>query len=203
MIKEACVESFSEAMAAQQAGANRVELCENLAVGGTTPSFGTIKHCCQELKIPVAVMIRPRGGDFCYSDAEFSIMKEDIVICRELGAEAVVFGILTPKNNIDVERTRILAELAHPMHTVFHKAFDETADPFKAIDQLINLGISRILTSGTCETAFEGKDILQKLITQANGRITIVAAGKVTSGNLETLANLISTSEFHGKRIVK
>jgi copper homeostasis protein len=202
MIKEACVESFTEARAAQQAGANRIELCENLTVGGTTPSYGTIKVCCQELKIPVAAMIRPRGGNFCYSDDEFRIMKEDIGVCRDLGVEAVVFGLLTKEKKIDIERTCVLVELAQPMHTVFHKAFDETADPFEAIEQLISLGITRILTSGTCETAFEGQEMLRKLIAQVDGRISIVVAGKITSENLEILRELIPATEFHGKRIV-
>jgi copper homeostasis protein len=203
MVLEACVESFSEAVAAQKAGAGRIELCENLAVGGTTPSYGTIKWCCSHLKIPVVTMIRPRRGDFCYSEDEFRIMQEDIEICKKLGSKAVVFGILTKENKIDIERTRILVELAQPMQTVFHKAFDESEDPFDALEQLIGLGITRILTSGTKSTALEGQEILRKLIAQAAGRITILVCGKVTYGNLNELQELIPAKEFHGKRVVK
>jgi copper homeostasis protein len=203
MILEACVESYSEAIAFQLAGAGRIELCENLFVGGTTPSYGTIKMCCNNLKIPVATMIRPRGGDFCYSDDEFSIMQEDVKVCKALGSQGVVFGLLTKENKIDVERTKILANLAGSMQTVFHKAFDEVNDPFEALEQLIEIGITRILTSGTKETAFEGQEILRKLIKQAAGRITILVAGKVTFESLEQLQEIIPASEFHGKRIVK
>ncbi|HEX3009177.1 MAG TPA: copper homeostasis protein CutC [Bacteroidales bacterium] len=203
MILEACVESYSEAIAFQLAGAGRIELCENLFVGGTTPSYGTIKMCCNNLNIPVATMIRPRGGDFCYSDDEFSIMQEDVKVCKALGSQGVVFGMLTKENKIDVERTKILVNLAGSMQTVFHKAFDEVNDPFEALEQLIEIGITRILTSGTKETAFEGQEILRKLIKQAAGRITILAAGKVTFENLQQLQEIIPASEFHGKRIVK
>lgn len=203
MILEACVESFSEALAAQSAGAGRIELCENLAVGGTTPSYGTIKLCCRHLKIPVATMIRPRGGDFCYSEDEFRIMQEDVEICKKLGSQGVVFGILTKENKIDIERTRILVDLAQPMQTVFHKAFDELEAPFDAMEQLIGIGVNRILTSGTKSTAMEGQEIIRELIAQAAGRITILVAGKVTFENLKELEELIPAKEFHGKRVVR
>lgn len=203
MILEACVESFSEAVMRQRNGAGRIELCENLAVGGTTPSFGTIKQCCRKLQIPIATMIRPRGGDFCYSDDEFEIMKEDISVCKELGSQGVVFGLLTKENKIDLERTKILVELAQPMQTVFHKAFDETADPFEALEQLVEIGVTRILTSGTKPTAMEGQEILRQLILQAGNRITILVAGKVTFENIQELQEIIPAKEFHGKRIVQ
>lgn len=202
MILEACVESFSEAMIAEASGAGRIELCENLAVGGTTPSYGTIRLCCQRLTIPVATMIRPRGGDFCYSEDEFIIMQEDTRICQDLGSQGVVFGLLTPDNKIDKEKTKILVELAQPMQTVFHKAFDEIADPFEALEQLTELGITRILTSGTKTTAMEGQDILRRLIKQAGNRISILVAGKVTYENLQELQKLIPAKEFHGKKII-
>jgi len=203
MIIEACVENFSDAWKAQLAGANRIELCENLAVGGTTPSYGTIKTCCRKLKIPIATMIRPRGGSFYYSDAEFEIMKEDIGICKTLGSQSVVFGLLTKNNKIDVERTKTLINLAQPMQAMYHKAFDEIADPFDALEILIDLGVTRILTSGTKNTALEGQVILRKLINQAAGRISIVVAGKVTFDNLDILSKLIPAKEFHGKNIVQ
>ncbi|NJK95287.1 MAG: copper homeostasis protein CutC [Bacteroidales bacterium] len=203
MILEACVESYYEALIAQKSGATRVELCENLAVGGTTPSWGTIKMCCSDLEIPVAVMIRPRGGDFCYSEKEFEIMQEDIRVCKELGVQGVVFGILTSNNQIDIERTQILTNLAHPLQVVFHKAFDEATDPFLALEQLVEIGITRILTSGTKVTALEGQEILRKLIKQANDRISILVAGRVTYENIDDLKTLIPAREFHGRKIVK
>lgn len=202
MILEACVENFLEAAAAQKAGAGRIELCENLAVGGTTPSYGTIQACCRELKIPVAVMIRPRGGDFYYSGEEFRIMQEDIRICRELGVQAVVFGILTVQKKIDTDRTKLLTGLAYPMQTVFHKAFDEVPDPFEALERLIETGITRILTSGTKRTALEGHEILNKLIKQAAGRITIMPAGNITHENVKQVQALIPAGEYHGRRIL-
>lgn len=202
MIKEACIENFTDAFAAQQAGANRVELCENLQVGGTTPSYGTIKTCVEKLQIPSFVMIRPRGGDFVYSADELEIMKADIEVCKQLHVPAVVFGLLTNDGLIDEANTFELIELARPMQVTFHKAFDELKDPLAGLEILIKLGVDRILTSGTKPTATEGKELLNQLIEKANGRLTIVAAGKVTKENLPQLSKTIHTTEFHGKKIV-
>lgn len=202
MIREACVESFTEAVAARLAGADRVELCENLQVGGTTPSYGTIRRCVEKLGIPAFVMIRPRGGDFCYSPDELEIMKTDIAVCRQMGVPSVVFGLLTPDHQIDEKNTAELIRLARPMKVTFHKAFDETKDPIAGTDTLIRLGVDRILTSGTKSTAAEGAAVLNSLVEKAAGRIIIVAAGKVTRENLPELSRIIQTSEFHGKKIV-
>lgn len=202
MIKEACIENFTQAGAAQQAGANRVELCENLAVGGTTPSYGTIKACMEKLSIPPFVMIRPRGGDFVYSEEELEIMQMDIDCCKQLGVPAVVFGLLTADGEIDVANTQMLVDRARPMQVTFHKAFDELANPLAGIDTLVELGVDRLLTSGTKATAKEGTEILNQLIERANGKLTIVAAGKVTRDNLADLSQTIQTTEFHGKAIV-
>jgi copper homeostasis protein len=202
MILEACVESFSEALAAQKAGANRIELCENLAVGGTTPSYGTIKLCCSELKIPVVVMVRSRGGNFVYTKEEFEIMKEDILVCKQLGVSAVIFGLLTSQNQIDISRNRALVELAYPMQSVFHKAFDEVENVCEALEILIKEGFTRILTSGGKTTAREGADVINKLIVQVNNRISIMAAGKITYENLMEHQKIINAHEFHGRRIV-
>ncbi len=202
IITEACIENFAQALAAQQAGANRIELCENLALGGTTPSFGTIKACVEKLDIPSFVMIRPRGGDFVYSDEELQIMQADIKCCKQLGAPTVVFGLLTKNGKIDEANTRKLIELARPMQVTFHKAFDELRDPLEGLETLIQLGVDRILTSGTKATASEGAEILNQLIQQADGRITIVAAGKVTKDNLLEISQTIHNQEFHGKQIV-
>ena len=202
MIKEACVESFEKALEAQNNGANRIELCENLAVGGTTPSYGTVKVCLEKLDIPIFPMIRARGGNFIYSKDEIEIMKEDIKIFKELGVKGVVLGCLTSNNKIDLELTKELVDLAYPMEVTFHKAIDEIQNPLDYIDDLVNIGIKRILTSGGKATAFEGKDLINKMIKKSNGRIKIVVAGKVTKENLNGLSNLISANEFHGKLIV-
>ena len=202
MIKEACVESFEKALEAQNNGANRIELCENLAVGGTTPSYGTVKVCLEKLDIPIFPMIRARGGNFIYSKDEIEIMKEDIKIFKELGAKGVVLGCLTSDNKIDLELTKKLVNLAYPMEVTFHKAIDEIQNPLDYIDNLINIGIKRILTSGGKATALEGKDLINEMIKKSNGRLKIVVAGKVTKENLNGLSNLISANEFHGKLIV-
>ena len=202
MIKEACVESFEKALEAQNNGANRIELCENLVVGGTTPSYGTVKICLKKLNIPIFLMIRARGGNFIYSKEEIEIMKEDIKIFKELGVKGVVLGCLTFDNKIDLELTKELVDLAYPMEVTFHKAIDEINNPLDYIDDLVNIGIKRILTSGGKATAFEGKDLINKMIKKSNGRIKIVVAGKVTKENLNELSNLISADEFHGKLIV-
>ena len=202
MIKEACVESFEKALEAQSNGAHRIELCENLAVGGTTPSYGTVKICLEKLNIPIFPMIRARGGNFVYSKDEIEIMKEDIKIFKELGVKGVVLGCLTSDNKIDLELTKELVDLAYPMEVTFHKAIDEILNPLDYIDDLVNIGIKRILTSGGEATALEGKDLINEMIKKSNGRLKIVVAGKVTKGNLNGLSNLISADEFHGKLIV-
>ncbi len=202
MIKEACVESFEKALEAQNNGANRIELCENLAVGGTTPSYGTVKVCLEKLDIPIFPMIRARGGNFIYSKDEIEIMKEDIKIFKELGVKGVVLGCLISNNKIDLELTKELVDLAYPMEVTFHKAIDEIQNPLDYIDDLVNIGIKRILTSGGKATALEGKDLINEMIKKSNGRLKIVVAGKVTKENLNGLSNLISANEFHGKLIV-
>ena len=202
MIKEACVESFEKALESQNHGANRIELCENLAVGGTTPSYGTVKICLEKLNIPIFPMIRARGGNFIYSKDEIEIMKEDIKIFKELGVKGLVLGCLTSDNKIDLELTKELVDLAYPMEVTFHKAIDEIQNPLDYIDDLVNIGIKRILTSGGKATALEGKDLINEIIKKSNERLKIVVAGKVTKENINELSNLISTDEFHGKLIV-
>ena len=202
MIKEACVESFEKSLEAQNNGANRIELCENLSVGGTTPSYGTVKICLEKLNIPIFPMIRARGGNFVYSKEEIEIMKEDIKVFKDLGVKGVVFGFLTSDNKIDLELTKTLVNLAYPMEITFHKAIDEISNPLDYIEDLVNIGIKRILTSGGKATALEGKDLINEMIKKSNGRLKIVVAGKVTKENLNGLSNLISADEFHGKLIV-
>lgn len=202
MIKEACVESFEKSLESQNKGANRIELCENLSVGGTTPSYGTVKICLEKLNIPIFPMIRARGGNFVYSKEEIEIMKEDIKIFKELGIKGIVLGCLTHDNKIDLELTKELVDLAYPMEVTFHKAIDEISNPLDYIDDLANIGIKRILTSGGKATALEGKNLINEMIKKSNGRIKIVVAGKVTKENFSELSNLICADEFHGKLIV-
>ena len=202
MIKEACVESLIDALEAEKRGADRIELCDNLSQGGTTPSYGTIKVALSTLKIPVFPIIRPRGGDFYYTPAEIEVIKEDIKVCKSLGAKGVVLGLLTKDKKIDFEVLSQLVELAKPMEVTFHKAIDELEDPTLVIDELINIGVKRILSSGTKPTALEGKDMLNKMIEKAGDRLTIVVAGKVTKEILPEVSSLISAKEYHGKVIV-
>lgn len=201
VVLEACVGSYSEAIAAINKGANRIELCENLYEGGTTPSYGTIKKV-RELAIPTFVMIRPRGGDFYYSQAEIEIMKEDIKMCKELGVLGVVFGVLTKDKKIDYPLLKELVELSKPMSITFHKAIDEIENPENEILNLAKIGIDRILTSGKKNTAFEGAELLNKFINIAQNKIKIIVCGGVTFENFQEINKLIPNTEYHGKKIV-
>ena len=179
---EICVEGLTSALAAF--GASRVELCENLAVGGVTPSAGAIAVACERLVIPVHVLIRPRGGDFVYSDAELLAMKRDIQAAKGLGASGVVLGCLTRDGRVDLERTAWLVELARPLSVTFHKAFDAARDPFEALDDLLTLGLDRVLTSGQAPTALEGLAMLVELTKRSAGKIVVMAGGSITLGQI-------------------
>ncbi|MBM6690545.1 copper homeostasis protein CutC [Fusobacterium mortiferum] len=202
MIREKCIGSFLEAIEAQELGAERVELCDNLTEGGTTPSYGTIKMVVEKLNIPTFVIIRPRGGDFYYTPEEIEIMKEDIKVCKNLGVKGVVIGALNRDNTINYEAIQDMITLAKPMSVTFHKAIDELKDPVSEVKKLAKIGVNRILTSGTKETALEGKEILKKMIKEAGDEIIIIVAGKVTKENLDKISTLIPTKEYHGKKIV-
>ena len=202
-VKEVCVESFQETIAAVAAGATRIELCEHLVCGGTTPSYGTIKQVLTKFNVPVMVMIRPRGGDFCYTQDEHEIMCHDIEVCKELKATGVVFGLLNQDNTIDVERTARLVELAKPMQVTFHKAIDESADLLLAVNQLKHIGVNRILTSGGKATAMEGLETLQEMIKIADKKLKIIVAGKVTWENFDEVRRAIPSTDYHGRRLVK
>lgn len=202
-VKEICVESFQEAVLAAAAGATRIELCSNLSCGGTTPSYGTIKMTIEKLQIPVMVMIRPRGGDFCYTNDEFGIMREDLRMCNLLGAAGVVLGLLKRDSKIDTDRTSELINLAHKMPVTFHKAIDDSRDLLQSVIQLKNIGISRILTSGGQPTAAEGAEMLLKMIEVAGDQLKIVVTGKVTWANFDEIKRLIPSDEYHGRRLVK
>lgn len=202
MIREKCIGSFLEALEAQELGAERVELCDNLTEGGTTPSYGTIKMVVEKLNIPAFIIIRPRGGDFYYTPEEIEIMKEDIKICKELGVKGVVIGALNRDNTINYDAIKDMIDLAKPMSITFHKAIDELENPVTEVKKLANLGVNRILTSGTKETALEGENILREMIKEAGEDIIIIVAGKVTKDNLNEISNLIPAKEYHGKKIV-
>jgi copper homeostasis protein len=203
MIKEACVENFAEAMRAQELGANRIELCENLHVGGTTPSLGTVLWCKKYLTIPVMVMIRPRGGNFVYERAELEIMSEDIRACLSAGVDGIAIGLLTPKGEIDMSNLQSLVKKAENMQITFHKAIDVSRDIEKEFQLLRDSGmIHRVLTSGGAPTAFEGKAMLNRMIHLAQGKIQVLVAGKVTHLNLDDLIQEIPNDEYHGKKIV-
>ncbi len=202
MIREKCIGSFLEAIEAEKLGAERVELCDNLAEGGTTPSYGTIKMVVEKLSIPAFVIIRPRGGDFYYTPEEIEIMKEDIKLCKELGVKGVVIGALNRDNTINYEAIKEMVELAKPMSITFHKAIDELENPVAEVKKLASLGVNRILTSGTKETALEGQDILREMVAEAGDDIIIIVAGRVTKENLEEVSKAVPTKEYHGKKIV-
>lgn len=203
MIKEACVETFEQAMLAEKKGADRIELCSELSVGGLTPAAELMKKTCSVLKIPVMVMIRPRAGNFHYSEEEISQMKQEIDLAKKAGAAGVVFGLLTSKNQIDIENTRILADYATPLPVTFHKAIDELENPADGVPVLKNIrGITRILTSGGKATADEGAEVIRKMKEATGENLTIVAAGKITDKNVNQIQQLTQVSEFHGKQIV-
>lgn len=201
-LKEVCVESFSEAVRAVNSGADRIELCENLTVGGTTPSYGTVKKCLDKLPVPAMVMIRPRGGDFVYSSDEFEIMQEDILLCKELGVYGVVFGLLNASGYIDEERTRMLVQLSKPMQVTFHKAIDVIPNILEGVAFLKEIQVDRILSSGGCKTALEGSDTLNNMIEIAAPQVKIIVAGKVTFENYEKVCQKIPSGEYHGRRLV-
>jgi copper homeostasis protein len=202
IVKEVCVESFDEAVRAVDAGVTRIELCENLSAGGTTPSYGTIRKCLDKLSVPLMVMIRPRGGNFTYSQDEFEIMQEDILLCKELPVTGVVFGLLDEQGNIDEIRPRLLVQLARPMQVTFHKAIDKAANILESVALLKEIGVERILSSGGKPTAFEGRETLNRMIELASPQLSIIIAGKVGHENFEEIRKIIPSSEYHGRRLV-
>ncbi|MEC5142576.1 copper homeostasis protein CutC [Chitinophaga sp. 212800010-3] len=194
---EICAASVASCIAAEDGGANRIELCDNLLEGGTTPSHGTIAVARDKVKIDLYPIIRPRGGDFLYTDLEFEVMIKDIERCKQLGCNGVVIGILTPDGRIDKQRCKLLTELAWPMGVTFHRAFDMTDNPFEALEDIISIGCERILTSGSRNTAVEGAPLLKDLLERANDRIAIMAGSGVRSGNIAQLIKATGIMEYH------
>jgi copper homeostasis protein len=194
---EACVDSVASAVAAQQGDADRVELCADLIEGGITPGAGTIQLVRSRLTIPLHLLIRPRGGDFCYTEDEFEVMQLDIEQARTLGADGVVFGLLHPDGSIDRERTALLVEHARPLNVTFHRAFDMARNPHQSLDLLIDLGIDRLLTSGQEATALEGADLIAALVQQAQNRIAIMAGGGISAENAAEVVARTRVRELH------
>lgn len=194
--------NIESCVSAQQAGANRIELCDNPAEGGTTPSYAFIKVARKALHIELYVMIRPRGGDFLYSEAEYEMMKADIEICKNLGADGVVLGMLTSAGKIDKEKCRNLAGYAYPLGVTFHRAFDRTSKPIEALEDIIEIGCERILTSGLQPKAVEGQQLIKELIAHANGRIIVMPGSGVTSENIISLAENTGAVEFHSSAAI-
>ena len=203
MIKEACVETFKEAKLAEKRGANRIELCSDLANDGLTPSLELMEKTISELKIPVITMVRPRAGNFVHTKNEVEQMKKDIDTAKQVGADGIVLGLLTSDNKIDIENTRILADYANPLPVTFHKAIDELENPVEGVVELLKInGIKRILTSGGKITAAEGKAVIREMIKIAEGKITILVAGKVLDSNVKEIQKITGAKELHGRRIV-
>lgn len=183
MIIEICANSYQSAINSEVSGAHRIELCTELPIGGITPSFGLIKQVISKLNIPVFVLIRPRSGNFTYSEDEFEIMKQDILLCKDLGCHGIVSGVLNGNTTVDTIRTKELVELSKPLPFTFHRAFDCVPKSFDALEELINLGVNRILTSGQETSAEKGLDQLKKLNEVSDGRIIILVGGGITAEN--------------------
>jgi copper homeostasis protein len=197
MIYEICVDSIAGVRAAKAAGAGRVELCADLLEGGITPSRGMIREARRIAGIGLNVMIRPRGGDFLFDDDEFAIMRTDIETAKAEGADGVVIGLLTAAGEVDMGRTRELIALARPLSVTFHRAFDMTPDPFRALETLIELGVDRVLTSGQEASVLEGLPLVAELITRAGERIIVMPGGGITERNIDRIVAAASPREIH------
>ena len=195
MIIEVCAESYEYAVKAEKAGADRIELCKDLHLDGLTPDYECAKRTIDTLNIPVFILIRPRDGDFIYSDKEFELMKQDIVKFKEMGCKGIVSGVLNDDNSIDIERTQELVELSKPLEFTFHRAFDIVSDPLKEIENLIRMGVDRILTSGQKNKAIEGLYLLEKLNNISKKRIVIMPGSGISNTNFKKFN---SFNEIHG-----
>lgn len=202
---EVLVDSVESARAAEAGGANRLELCQNLFEGGTTPSAGLISSLARAVSIPFNVMIRPRGGDFCYSDCEFEVMRQDVRIARELGASGIVFGMLAPDGTVDEVRSAELIGLGRPVSITFHRAIDMSRDLGEALESLVRLGVDRVLTSGGEPTVLEGVEVIASMVKQAGTRIVVMPGGGIRERNVERILQATGAREIHvsGSRMVE
>lgn len=195
---EICCNSVLSALNAKQGGAYRIELCQALGEGGTTPSAAAIEYCVKELNLQTRVLIRPRGGSFVYNNEEMKVILRDIELARHYGAHAVVIGFLTPEGDIDTAKTRAAVKAAEDMDVTFHRAFDECRNPVEALEQIIDCGCGKLLTSGCKPTAIEGALMIKQLVNQSAGRIDIIAASGIVSTNAAEIASLTGVKEIHG-----
>ena len=200
---EICANSVLSALQAQDGGADRVELCQNLDAGGTTPSLGQVWLARAGLSIGMHVLIRPRAGDFLYSELEFLEMKSDIMFCKEAKCDGVVIGILLADGQVDTVRMAELIELARPMQVTFHRAFDRCDDPFEALEVIINLGCDRLLTSGMKNTAAEGAETIARLVEKAQGRIELMPGSGINEQNITQIAQSTGATSFHSSAKVE
>lgn len=203
MILEIAAFSLPDAIAAVNAGVDRIELCSNYNEGGITCSHEILKQARQQIQIPIFPIIRPRAGGFIYTDAEFKTMRDDIFFCKQQGFEGVVLGILYRNKTVDISRTKELVALAHPLSVTFHRAFDETINPFQSLEDIINCGCKRILSSGQKNAAIEGKELLQQLIHLAKERVIIMPGGGVRSNHIKELKGFTLATEFHSAAMQK
>ena len=197
ILLEICCGSIDDAIQAEQGGADRVELCSALFLGGLTPSLGTIQEAKKRLKIPVMVMVRPRGGGFCYSEAEMATMERDTEAAVENGADGVVFGILQGDGRVDAGRSQRIRRLIGERQAVFHRAFDVTPEPFEALEQLVELGITRVLTSGQKNSAAEGAELIKRLIDRAGDRIEVLPGGGIQPYHVEEIVKQTGCRQVH------
>ena len=195
MIIEVCAESYEYAVKAEKAGADRIELCKDLHLDGLTPDYESAKKTIDSLNIPVFILIRPRAGDFIYSDEEFELMKQDILKFKEMGCKGIVSGVLNNDKSIDIERTQELVELSKPLEFTFHRAFDIVSSPLNEIENLIRLGVDRVLTSGQKDKAIDGLDLLLKLKNISKNRLVIMPGSGISKNNLK---NFELFNEIHG-----
>ena len=196
-VLEVCCGSLASALAAQEGGAHRVELCDNLYEGGTTPSHGTLSLAREKMTIKINVLVRPRGSDFVYNENEMEIIKRDVMKCKELGMDGVVIGFLTPRGEIDVEKTTEIVKLASPMSVTFHRAFDMCKDPYNALEELIEVGVDRILTSGQKNMAPEGIDLIADLVKKAGDRVIIMPGAGLEVENAAEFHAKVGAKEYH------
>jgi copper homeostasis protein len=197
MLLEICAFNLPAALVAQRAGADRIEFCSGPEEGGVTPSAGLIRMAREKLRIPLYPIIRPREGDFLYSEEEFEVMLRDVAWCREIGCDGVVIGILLADGGVDQARCAKLVETAYPLGVTFHRAFDRARDPFAALETIIGIGCERILTSGQRPVAMEGVELLRELVREADERIVIMPGSGVRASNIAELAARTGAVEFH------
>ena len=203
-ILEVCADSVQSAVAAQEGGADRIELCSGLVIGGLSPSPALFKQIRKYTDLKIRTLLRPRFGDFCYDDYEFQTLKEEVEMFRELGADGVVIGMLNPDGTLDMERMEVLVNAAGDIGITLHRAFDVCCDPYEALEQCASLGIDTILTSGQKSSAWEGRGLLAELAEQAAGRVEILAGAGVNPGVIEKLAGCTAVRAFHmsGKKVM-